>query len=204
MRNSAARENGFTLIELVMTIVILGSSSLILIPFFQAITHSPDPLMRHRAVTLGQAMMDEVLAKKWDHATPVGGGPLATSETADTGTCAGGNRIQCYRDAHPGYLGGAASGTLGPEAGETRASYNDVDDYDGLAESGTFQNQTGTSFTLANYQRRVTVRYIASTLSTIDHVTPPAAGATDAKLILVTITSPTNEQFRLTSVVCNL
>ena len=74
-----AANQGFTLIEIIITIVILGAVAGILVPFFNAITHSPDPVIRERAISLGQAMMDEIMAKKWDANTPMGGGPICTT-----------------------------------------------------------------------------------------------------------------------------
>ena len=72
---------GFTLIEIIMTILILGMVSLILIPYFGAITSSPSPVIRQRAISLAQSMMDEILAKRWDENTPVGGGQQAGLKT---------------------------------------------------------------------------------------------------------------------------
>ena len=54
------------------------------------------------------------------------------------------------------------------------------------------------------YQRKVEVRYIPSTLSAIDHTTAASGSVTDTKLVVVTVTSPQNEKFYFTSVVCNL
>ena len=75
------QNQGFTLIEIVITIVILGAVAGILVPFFNAIVHSPDPVIRERAISLGQSMMDEIMAKKWDENTPMGGGPICSGES---------------------------------------------------------------------------------------------------------------------------
>lgn len=203
-KNQLCCYDGFTLIELVMTIVILSASSLILIPFFNAITHSPDPIMRSRAVALGQSMIDEIMSKKWDEQTDSGGGPIITGETADSVNCAPANRIACFRDSHPGYTPGTSSASLGPDS-ETRAAFDDVDDYNGLnVTDGIFQDESGLSFTLDRYQRKVEVRYISSASTNISHSTTAAPGTTDSKLIVVTVTSPTNEVFYLVAVTCNL
>ncbi|MEA3547813.1 MAG: prepilin-type N-terminal cleavage/methylation domain-containing protein, partial [Thermodesulfobacteriota bacterium] len=84
MWNKNQFSSGFTLLELIMTIVILGSTSLILVPFFQSISRSPDPMLRQRAISLGQAMMDEIMSKKWDEETPNGGGPICSQESNAT------------------------------------------------------------------------------------------------------------------------
>ncbi len=182
-------QSGFTLIEMVITIVILGFSSMILLPFFSSIAHSPDPLVRIRAVNLGQSLMDEILAKKWDNNTPAGGGPLKTAESV---------RV-------PSAPAATSYAALGPEAGETsRQLFNDVDDYNGYSETtGVFHDQDNNSFTLTGYQRSVQVSYIASTTAAIDHNTLSLSNTSDTKLIVITVTSSTGEKFYFTAVRCN-
>jgi MSHA pilin protein MshD len=147
-------QRGFTLIELVIAIVILGFVSLILIPFVTSVTHSPDPVIRQKAVALGQAMMDEIAAKKWDENTPNGGGPICSGES---GT---GRGASAYTLACPELVKNASA--IGAEIGESRATYDDVDDYDGLTASGNFFDQSGSAFSLPGYSRSVRVTYIAS------------------------------------------
>lgn len=187
---------GFTLIELVIAIVILGFSSLILIPFYQASVHSPDPVLRRQALALGQAMMDEVLGRKWDHNIPDGGGPVCSGESG----LARPSIANCNFNA-------TASGALGPESGESRTTFNDVDDYayyDLNPEQNSFLDQEGRSFTVPGFTRRVQIRYIASNVSSISHATAAAAGTTDTKLVVISVTSPLQETINLVSVACNL
>lgn len=198
-----AVQPGFTLIELLMTIVILGFTSVILVPFFYSITKSPDPVIRERGVALGQAMMDEMLAKKWDENTPLGGGPLITGETP-----AAGPRLTGYITNHPSYSAGNAS-TLGLDGGEIvgdRTNWDDVDDYDNLLETNNFEDQNDNPFTLKGYSRQVAVGYINSTTNPITAGTAflAAGTTTDTKLIKVTVTTPTNERLAFVAVVCNL
>lgn len=97
-------QNGATLIELVVSIVLFAfASSLLFNLFFSQSRNSVEPMFQIRAAELGQALMDEVLAKRYDHLTPLGGVPPCV-------TC-------------------TAAGSLGPEGAESRTSYNDVDDY---------------------------------------------------------------------------
>ncbi|MBU1405378.1 MAG: type II secretion system GspH family protein [Proteobacteria bacterium] len=179
------RQNaGFTLVEIVITIVILGAVAGILVPFLNAIVHSPDPVIRERAISLGQAMMDEIMAKRWDENTPMGGGPLNTAESA-RGTV-------------------VPVPALGVDAGEDRTTYDDVDDYNSMPpEIDNFTDQNNNTFNLPGYRRQVTVRYIASTANPIDENTPAAAGTTDTKLVVVRITSPLGEIFNFVAVACN-
>ena len=222
MSRFSAKEKtvGFTLIELVLTIVILGFSAMVIIPFFSAIVHSPDPVLREKAIALAQAMMDEIVAKKWDKNTPVGGGPVVTGETpvASGTSCISapysctGNRLYCFVCRNPGYTPGTAS-AIGLDAGESagannRALWDDVDDYNGVTEpvGSSFYDQNGTSLpgNLTGFTRTVAVDYIASNAAAIDGSTPVSATPTDTKRIIVTVTSPLpDETFTLVAVLCN-
>ena len=179
-------DNGFSLLELVMTIIILSFISLILIPLFKSVTSGGDPVIRARGVALGQALMDEIMNKKWDENTPMGGGPLNTTESS---------------------RGSDAAGAIGPEPGETRPDYDDVDDYDGLFEQDSFKDQNDTSFALRGYSRKAEVTYIPSDTAVITATSPAgsraAAAATDTKRVTVTVTMPNGESFSLVSLKCN-
>ncbi|MDF0751286.1 type II secretion system GspH family protein [Marinobacter sp. 71-i] len=92
---------GATLVELVMTIVIISVAIAGVVGAFALITgRSADPLNQTRAVELAQLYMDEIISKKYDDATRQGGTPKYS------GNC-----------------------DIKVESGETRASYDDVDDY---------------------------------------------------------------------------
>lgn len=197
---------GFTLIELVLTIVILGFSAMIILPFFSAITHSPDPVLREKAMALAQAMMDEITAKKWDAQSPNGGNPpICTSEST-------GAAFRPSLDpgcTFPG-VGPVASGIGldGEAAGaNNRMLWDDVDDYNGVSEpvGGLFYDQNGVQLpgNLTGFTRTVAVDYIASNASPIDSTTPVSASITDTKRIVVTVTSPLGETFSLVAVACN-
>lgn len=96
---------GATLVELVMTIIIISIAIAGVVGAFALITgRSADPLNQTRAVELAQLYMDEILTKKYDHGVPQGGLPK------HMGPC-----------------------NIGSD-GEARANYNDVDDYNGLAD----------------------------------------------------------------------
>lgn len=196
-KNAKKEQSGFTLLELIMTIIILGLSSLIIVPFFQSISHNPDPMLRRRAISLGQSMMDEILAKKWDENTPNGGGPICTTESGTGRT----SITSCVNQA----------GNIGLDAGETttnRGNWDDVDDYNDFpTETDTFKDQENNTFNLAGYSRSVSVRYIPSNSDPITATSPAGttsqAGATDSKKIVVTITSPLSETFSFVMVSCN-
>jgi MSHA pilin protein MshD len=62
-----------------------------------------------KVVELGQAYIEEILSKRFDENTAQGGSP-------------------------PCAPGGIACGALGPETGESRDVYDDVDDYHGVVD----------------------------------------------------------------------
>jgi prepilin-type N-terminal cleavage/methylation domain-containing protein len=211
-----AANRGFTLIEIVITIVILGAVAGILVPFFNAIVHSPDPVIRERAISLGQAMMDEIMAKRWDQNTPMGGGPLFTG-VGETDVASGtvctptpysctGNRLYCFICRNPGYTPGTASDINPVYNAAGRVDFDAVEDYNGLDETNTFIDQNGASATLTGYRRQVTVRYIASSSDPITQDLPAGSlvAHTDTKRVVVTITSPLGEVFNFVAVACNI
>ncbi|EAW32997.1 putative Mannose-sensitive agglutinin (MSHA) biogenesis protein MshD (pilus type IV) [marine gamma proteobacterium HTCC2143] len=97
------KNSGFTLIELIVGIVIMAIALTFMTNvFFSNPGRSVEPMMQIRAIEFGQALMDEILSKKFDDTTPMGGVPACVACTA--------------------------SGNFGSEA-ESRSSYDDVDDY---------------------------------------------------------------------------
>ena len=195
---------GFTLIELIITIVILSFTLLLLIPFFQAIEHSSDPIVRERTVALGQSLMDEVLSRRWDENTPVGGGPLCSNESVlGRGEKSYGTALAICPDSSPDNLN--ASAILGAEGGEIRKTYDDIDDYSSMTlETDTFQDQAGITFVYSGYSRKVEVDYVASNSTTVDSTTPSASNTSDTKRVRVTVTNPLGETFVFVALVCNL
>lgn len=193
---SRSNHQGFTLVELVMTIVILGFTSIILIPFFNSITHSADPLIRQRAITLGQSIMDEILSKKWDEDTPTGGAPICSNESNASRP----SISNCSKSA------GNISLDLG-ESSPDRSNWDDVDDYNGYSESDTFTEQDSDTFTASGFSRSVAVTYIPSNSSPIEATNPvgttTSAQSTDTKRIVVTVSSPLGETLYFVAVLCN-
>jgi MSHA pilin protein MshD len=73
-----------------------------------------DPIWQSRAASLAQSLSNEILAKPFDHESNQVGGMQRCNES-----------VACSQ-----------SGNLGPDSGENRGSFNDVDDYHGLNVSG--------------------------------------------------------------------
>jgi len=159
VNSSPFKQKGVTLIELVISIVILSIAFVAMMRSFSfSIGHSADPLWRNKTLKLGQLYLDEILAKNYDDSTPLGGEPFVTN---------------------PSCL------ALGPETGEVRATYDDVDDYNGIS------NVVPTSLTGSldsSYSS-----YRVSILVVCDGLTVNVTGATpqnNAKKITVTVTPP--------------
>jgi MSHA pilin protein MshD len=202
------QRTGFTLIELIITIIIMSFAAIIITPYLTAVTHGPDPVLREKAIALGQAMMDEILAKRWDNDTASGGGPIVTDETIAPNRGTDGSR------------NATAPLLLGPETGvpdnenptaADRTTWDDVDDYNGVNEpiGVNFFDQNGNPVpgTWTGFTRSVTVDYIIISspgTPSIDTTNPPAGIRTDSKRIVVTVTSPLGETFNLVAITCNL
>ncbi len=195
-----AVKSGFTLIELVITIVILSFSLAMMVPFFQAIGHSPDPIVRDRTVSLAQALMDEILSNSWDENTPAGGGPVCSGESGAGGRGGSvyGTPLDCNNP------GGLVASAIGADGALNRIAYNDIDDYNAMTmETDVFYDHAGVSFVYKGYTRSVQVDYVASGLTHVDKDTPTAAGTTDTKRVRVTVTNPLGESYVLVALACN-
>lgn len=164
MPASIRQQPGFTLIELIVFIVVIGVAlSGVLLAVNQATSHSADPMIQIRAAELGQAYLDEILPKKYD---------------ANTGN--DGQSPPCDSSA-----GRPCSTALGVEAGETRATYDDVDDYQSLNEAPA-DAEGNPRPGYAGYRVVVGVAYAGTDLGLANAA---------AKRITVTITTPQGETF---------
>jgi MSHA pilin protein MshD len=167
--------SGFTLIELVVGMLVFA----IALTFFSSlilpqITRSVEPIFQVRATELAQSLTNEISAKAFDEQSSRNGSPLR---------CGGLGAAVCTEP-----------GKLGFEGDETRASFNDVDDYHGLNEAnGNILNALGATITLdthnlyQGFSARVSVVYDEDMNGQADNVTGIS------KLITVTITTPNDE-----------
>ncbi len=119
------KQTGVTLVELVISIVILGIALVAIVSVISSsVGRSSDVLLLDRSIQLAQAYMDEILGKRFDESTPIGGFPPVT-------TC-----------------------NINTEESD-RDDYDDVDDYHGLNESpssqttAAFANYVGYSVTVS-------------------------------------------------------
>jgi len=153
---------GLTLVELVVAMVVIALGvTAVLAMLAQGFRGSADPQLRIKSVELAQAYMAEVFDKRWDENTPPGGGGIPNDSCC------------------------------GPDSGESRATFDDVDDYHGLREgqgcsppAGRLQTGDGTdrSGRYDGYCVSLAVSVDAGPLANVD----PG----DAKRVTLTVTGP--------------
>lgn len=162
-----ASPGGFTLVELIVTILVTAIALTALgVGLLTASRNSADPIISMRAAALAQAYIDEIQSKRFDENSGNGG------------------VTRCGETGQP-----ACSVTLGSDAGETRASYDDVDDYHGLDESPP-QNVLGSNpAQYDGFRVRVSVSYGGGELASF------GTSITDLKRITVTVTTPVGADF---------
>lgn len=115
MNSNHIRQTGMSLIELILSIVIVSIAlSGILGLVNLTVLHSPDPLVQRQAIAIAESYIEEISLL-----------PITDPD--------------------------------GSNAGETRSSFDNIDDYDGLSDSGA-HDQNGNAITgLENYTIDVTV-----------------------------------------------
>lgn len=159
---------GFTLIELLVVITILGIvGGALALPLIQGMGSAYQAEQRLIALLLAQSLLEEIHSKCWD-------------ETEATPS-------PCTGKVFPS--------SLGPDPGETRATFDDVDDFEGWTASPP-QDARGTPLLqYAGYTRQVSVCYVDP--GDLDTCLP--TGTSSYKRIQVTVTSPQGESVTLTS-----
>ena len=161
-------QSGFTLIEIIVGIVVLAIALVVITgvlgPLYKK---SADPWHQVRAAELGHSLLNEIMARSFDQNSDRAGGE--------------------FRCGDNGYPVCTACNALGAES-ETRAGYNDVDDFNGLQLNGS--DIVGSTGNLAlnnlyiGYQANVIVSCAGADLGQV---------AEQAKRVTVTITTPSGE-----------
>ncbi|HAS14200.1 MULTISPECIES: type IV pilus modification PilV family protein [Idiomarina] len=119
MRN---KQTGFTLIELIAGIVVIAIVTLVVTTGLgQLFRQSVDPWQQIRATEVGQSLMNEIMARRFDENSNIGNQYERCSE--GSGSCT--TPAPCPGDGST------------PNAEEAqREQFDDVDDYNGLRLSG--------------------------------------------------------------------
>ena len=162
---------GFTLIETIVGIVVLAISFSVLTSLIYPITQqSADQLHQVKAAELAQSMLNEIQNKAFDQNSDMAGGLLRCGETSAP----------------------LCSTLMGAETGESRASFNDIDDYNDLSyNEGEIENSQGQLLNLyLGYAMTISVCNDADYDGVCN--ADPAINKSIAKLITVTITTPTD------------
>jgi MSHA pilin protein MshD len=126
------RQQGVTLIELIAFILIVSLATGVLFRvYFQVTRNSLDPVIQIRLLETAQSKLDQVLALKYDEATPTGGIPACGSTTG----------AACTNSAD--------------------ANMNDVDDFNGAADTPYTGFTRTVAVTAASNIKRVQVTVVA-------------------------------------------
>jgi MSHA pilin protein MshD len=156
------KHRGFTLVELIITMSVISIAVLgITYALSLAFRHQSDGLWQAKSVALAASYLEEIVGRRYDETTPQGGVPPCSPATA------------------------ACSSVMGPE-GETRAEFDDVDDYNGVDDFPPLTAQGTPRTEYASFRVQVSVDYV-----TPAQVAQLALDTTaDAKLITVTVLPP--------------
>ena len=185
MFSKTAKQSGITLIELVVTIVILGVALVSLSGVIGGgASRNSDITVQIRATALAQAYLDEILGKRYDENTGNGGIPPCQATGPPPRRC-------------------TLEASLGAEE-STRAGLDDVDDYHGMDQGDgqtlPLQDAQGNTRTgYENFRVRVVVRYINVGVGGEEAILNSVPGAAlddnfDAKLVTVTVSDRSNTE----------
>ena len=169
------RQRGFTLFEIIMTMlvgaIIIPPIILIIVTALKAPTVMSGTI---KGNSLASDLMEEILSKSWDE------------QSTNVSPLPDGSKTPPL--------------DLGPEAGETRATFDDVDDYNGYSESPPADHQGQIITGFSGFTRSVQVFYVQggvsedydSELGTVSHF----------KKIIITVENE-NSKNQVEAVVCN-
>lgn len=178
---SSCLQRGVTLIELVAVIAIMSVSLVgVTAAISGAVSRSADVMTETRAVALAQAYLDEILSRRFDeNSAPRGIPPCRTSCTDEEGLA------------------------WGPDDSESRAGFDDVDDFHGLVEGfgedDPLRDAEGVERSgYDEFRIQVSVRYlrlqVGETEEGLGAASEDLSDDKDAKLITVTVSHVDNTE----------
>jgi MSHA pilin protein MshD len=144
MKDQKANQ-GFTLVELIIGIVLFSVALVTVVSVIMPQTRKAiDPIWQVRSVTLAQSILTEISSKAFDEASITSSGRKACNDS-----------VAC-----------SASGSLGADVGESRNTFDDIDDYNGLRLiGGDITNSSDASLTalttdlFLGFEAQITVFY---------------------------------------------
>ena len=155
--------HGYSLIELVITITL---TSIVIVLFYSYMSQqqlrSASPVIQVKAAQLAQAYLEEISLKRFDENSPAG------------------NAQRCNSPSAP-----ACSGALGAD-GETRALFDDIDDYNGLNDSPPRDALDNVRTGFTGFSVTTSVTYAGGDFG---------FAAQDMKRIELTVTTPEGSSF---------
>jgi MSHA pilin protein MshD len=153
---------GFTLVELIITMAVISIAVLgITYALSFAFSRQSDGLWQAKSIALAESYIEDILSRRYDEATPLGGVPPCSPATT------------------------ACSSVLGAD-GESRAQYDDVDDFDGVNDQPPLDADGLPRTEYAAFRVQVSVAYASAAQVADLGLDNPQ----DAKLINVTVTPP--------------
>jgi len=162
--------SGFTLIELIVGIVVLSISFSVLTTLIYPLANqSAEQIHQIRAAELGQSMVNEILGRAFDENSDMAGGYIRCGES------------------------GVSCSVIGADAGEDRATYDDVDDYDAINFSDTVKvrNSLGEDISTLYIGFSVNVTVI----NDANYDGSGTGNNSTAKLITITVRTPQDFDF---------
>lgn len=186
---------GFTLIEVVVGMVVFAIVMFAAVALFaEQSRNSIEPLWQTRGTVLAESLLAEIMAQPFDEQSGSTGDPRCNEG------------VDC-----------TFSGSLGPDTGETRSAYDDIDDYHRLSQAnGNITDSLGNSL-VANgspvyqgFQVQVVVHY-DDNMDGVDDDDLNGDGLYDTgtyhgnmKRVLVVVTTPSGERIAFSGYKGNL
>jgi MSHA pilin protein MshD len=136
MERHAGLASGVSLIELIIAIVIIGIGlTALTATIINTIRHSADPLIQQQANAIAQSYLEEILSQ-----------PFCDPNDFSS---------DCFTDCTASACSACSGGTVTGGGGETRATYDDVCDYEPINEATADIN--GPIASLSEYTVTVTI-----------------------------------------------
>jgi len=163
-------QKGFTLIEIIVGMITLSIAFSVLITLIYPLANqSAEQVHQIRAAELAQSTINEILGKAFDQNSDMSGGYFRCGEDQNIDGDINGDEL--------------CSSTLGSDGIETRATFNDVDDYDNV---NTIEDSAGNSLDYVGFSINISVVYDGD----YDGVDDGNNNNPVAKLITVNVTTP--------------